>query len=172
MPFYLPPNDAEDQNFEKIILKFILYIHVYHKWRSYDIWFLKYKVWQTEIFDILGHFLPFQPLDNLGNQNFNIETPRDIIILQICTINDNHIMYSSWDMERDRHNFLSFWTAFSPFTTLWTQKIKIFKKMKKNTWRLSFYKHKWVIWCTVPQIWSAMDRFFCHFGLFLALLHP
>ena len=51
----------------------LLYIHVYHKWRSYDIWFLKYKVQQTEIFVILGHFLPFQPPDNLENQNFKIE---------------------------------------------------------------------------------------------------
>ena len=24
----------------------------------------------------------------------------------------------------------------------------------------------------VPQIWSAMDRIFCHFGLFFALLPP
>ena len=31
--------------------------------------------------------------------------PRDIIILQMCTINDNHMMYCSWDMERDQHNF-------------------------------------------------------------------
>ena len=30
-------------------------------------------VQQTEIFDILGHFLPFLPLDNLENQNFNNE---------------------------------------------------------------------------------------------------
>ena len=34
----------------------LLYIHVYHKRRSHDIWFLKYKVWQTKIFNILGHF--------------------------------------------------------------------------------------------------------------------
>ena len=51
----------------------LLCIHVYHKWISYDIWFLKYMVQQTEIFDILGHFLPFLPLDNLENQNFNNE---------------------------------------------------------------------------------------------------
>ena len=51
----------------------LLYRNVYHEWRSDDIWFLKYKVWQTEIFDILGQFLPFQPLDNMENQNFNIE---------------------------------------------------------------------------------------------------
>ena len=35
-------------------------------------------------------------------------------------------------MERDRHNFLSFWTVFCPLTPLWTQKIKIFKKMEKT----------------------------------------
>ena len=46
---------------------------VYHKWRLFDVWFLKYKVRQTEIFVILGYFLPFQPPDNLENQNFKIE---------------------------------------------------------------------------------------------------
>ena len=70
-----PPNYSEYQNFEKTGKKMLgdtilLYIHVYHKWRSYDIWFLKRKVRPTEIFDILGHFLPF---DKLENQNFNIE---------------------------------------------------------------------------------------------------
>ena len=43
---------------------------------------------QTEIFDILGHFLPFHPPDNLENRNFNIEkTPRDTIILHIHSLN-------------------------------------------------------------------------------------
>ena len=104
----------------------LLHVHAYHKWRSYDIWFLKYKVWQTEMFDILGHFLPLQPIGNLENQNFIIEkkAPRDIIILHICTINDNHMMYGSWDKEHNRHNFLSFWTVFCPFTPLTTRKIK------------------------------------------------
>ena len=45
--------------------------------------------------NFLGHFLSFQPPDNPENQNFKIETPADIIILHICTINDNHMMYGS-----------------------------------------------------------------------------
>ena len=49
------------------------YVHVYHKWRSYDVWLLKYKVRQTEIFVILGSFFTFHPLDNAENQNFKIE---------------------------------------------------------------------------------------------------
>ena len=60
------------------------------------------------------------------------KTSGDIIIFHISTINDNHMMYDSWDMEHDRQNFLSFWTAFFPFTLLWTQKIKILEKWKKT----------------------------------------
>ena len=58
---------------------------------------------QTEFFVILGHFLPFTPPppDNLKNQNFEklkknkTKKNRDIISLDICTINDNHLMYGS-----------------------------------------------------------------------------
>ena len=32
------------------------FTHVYHKSRSYDVWFLRYKVQRTEFFVILGHF--------------------------------------------------------------------------------------------------------------------
>ena len=93
----------------------LLYIHVCYKWRSYDISFLKYKVRQTENFVILGHFLPFQPPGNPKNQNFKIgKIPEDITTLHIRTI--NHMMYGSWDIERNRHIFLSFWTVFCTFT--------------------------------------------------------
>ena len=59
------------------------------------------------------------------------KTPGDII-LHMCIINDNHMMYGSWDIERERQNVLSFWTIFCLFTPLTTWKIKIFKKWKKN----------------------------------------
>ena len=60
--------------------------------------------------------------------------PGYIIILRICTINDNHMMYGSWDMEHDRKNFLLFWTVFCPFISLGSQKNNILKKLKQ-TWR-------------------------------------
>ena len=80
--------------------------------------------------------MPFYPPKNPENQNFeNMKImPGDINILYMYTINDNHVMYGSWDMEHNGQNFLSFWTAFCPFTPLKTQKIKIFKKWKKP-WR-------------------------------------
>ena len=90
------------------------------------------------MFVILGHFLHFYYTSNLKIKVFKKfkkltkKTCGDIIILHMCTINDNHMMYGSWDMECDRYNFLPFWVIFCPFTPVTTQKIKTFKKMKKT----------------------------------------
>ena len=170
-PFFapLPP-------FPLMILKIKILkkkLKIYHKWRSYD------------------HSLPFQPLDNPENQNFKTEkkthgdiilhictitenhmmygswdmehhgeaflsfwailhfyspnswknqnfeemkkAPGDTIILHMCNINENHMIYGSWDMEHDRLNFLSSWTVFCLFTPLTTRKTKILKKMNKTS---------------------------------------
>ena len=69
----------------------------------------------------------------------------DIITLHMCTINDNHMMYGSWDMECNRQNLFSFWTVFCSFTPLTTQKIKILKN-GRNAWRYHYFTlvyHKW-----------------------------
>ena len=67
----------------------------------------------------LGPFLSFYPCNILKNQNFEKmkQTPRDIIILHICTKNYDQMMYASWDMVCDRCNcYFSFWAIFCPFT--------------------------------------------------------
>ena len=140
LPFY-PPNITNFEKNEKITWRYYHFTHVYHKWQSYDVWFLRYGAWQTEFFVILDRFLPFYPPNNPKNQNFEKlkKTPGDIIILHMCTINDNHIMYGFWDIKCDRQNFLSFWTIFCPFTPLTTQKIKILKKWKNHLEILSLY---------------------------------
>ena len=113
---------------------------MYYKWKSYDLWFLRYGVRQTKFFLILDHFLPFYHPNNPENQKLEKmkNTPGDIIILHKCTINDNEMMYDSWDMKRDRQNFLSFWAIFCLLTTLTTKKSKFWKNEKKNTWRYHF----------------------------------
>ena len=70
------------------------------KWKKH-LKILRYEVQQGEFFVSLDHFLPFYYPNNLKNQNLEKlkKTPRDIIILHICTINDNHMMYGSWDIE-------------------------------------------------------------------------
>ena len=95
-------------------------------------------------------------------------------IYNSCAINDNHMVYGSWDTERDGQNFLSFWTAFCTFTHLTTQKIKILKKWK-NAWRY-YFTHvylKWQsydVWLLKYEAWWTF--FFCHSGpFFLPFYH-
>ena len=82
----------------------------------------------------------------------------DIIILQMCVKNHNHMIYSSWDTEWDRQNILSFWTIFYSFTPLTTRKIKLWKN-EKNTWRYYHFTHayhKWQsynVWFKRYELW-------------------
>ena len=64
--------------------------------------------------NFLSFWTVFYPPMDLENQNFEKmkNTSEDITILQMCTINDSHIMYDSWDMECNGQNVLSFWTIF------------------------------------------------------------
>ena len=126
---------------EKNPWRYYHFTHVYHKWQSFDVWFLRYQVRQTEFFVNLDNFLPFYPPNNLKNQNFEKmkKALGDIIILHMCTTKANHMMYGSWDKEQNAHNFSSFWTIFCTFSPLTAWKIKIFKKWKKHLEILSFY---------------------------------
>ena len=182
----LPPYGPRKSKFwknEKNTWRYYHFTNVYHKWQSYDVWFLRYGVQQTEFFVILDRFLPFYPPMDPENQNFqkngkntwryyhftnindshmiygssdmewngqnfltfwtifcpknkNFEKMKkllgDIIILHKCNINDNHMMYGSWDMKCNGQNFLSFSNVFCPFIPITTQKIKILKNWKKH----------------------------------------
>ena len=58
---------------------------------------LRYGVRQMYFFVILGHFLLFNPTVDPRNQNLEkmSKTPGDIILLHMCTINQDHMMYGS-----------------------------------------------------------------------------
>ena len=64
-----------------------------------------------------------------------------------CTNNHDNMTYASWDMECNRHNFLSFWAIFCPFFPLLTPNIKIY-------WFLRYLRHNgqrflsfWTVFC-------------------------
>ena len=61
-------------------------------------------------------FCPFTP-NNPKNQDFEKmkKLSGNIIILHRCNVNDNHMMYGSWDGKGNRQNFLSFQAIFCPF---------------------------------------------------------
>ena len=97
----------------------------------YDSWDMEYH--RQNFLSFRTIFCHFTPPNNPENQNSEKmkKVPVDITILHRCTINENHMMHVSWDMEHDRHIFFSFWTIFCPFNPLTTQKIKILNKRKK-----------------------------------------
>ena len=113
------------------------------------IWCMVPEIWSVadRIFCHFGPFLPFYLSNNPKNQNFEKmkKTPGYITILHICTINDNHMMYSSWDVECDRHNFLSFWTIYLHFYPSKNQKNQNFEKMKKKQKPGDIFLHR----CTI-----------------------
>ena len=147
----------------------------------YHLQFLRYREKHTEIAN-LGHFCPFTSPKSPQNQNFKMNKfPGDLIILQMCT--KNYKIYSSWDMEWDRQNFLSLWAIFCLFTTLLppppndSENQNFQKKWKKGLEILSFYiymctKIIWYMVYMVPEIQGATDKNFHNFGPLLALSAP
>ena len=119
-PFFalLPPSQPEKPKFwknKKNVWRYYHFTHMYHKWRSYDVWLLRYGVGQTELFVVLGHFLPFHPFNKLENQNLEkMKTFVRDIILHIYIKNHNHLMYSSWYTQWDRKFFVILRAIFSP----------------------------------------------------------
>ena len=106
---------------------------MYHKWQPYDVWFLTYGAWRTEFLLFWTNSCPFT---HITTQKIKIlktaKKPGYIIILHKCTINDNHMMYGSWDMKHDKQNFLSFWTVFFPLYSPNNPKNQNFQKLKKS----------------------------------------
>ena len=98
----------------------------------------------------------------------------DSTFLHMRTINDNHAMNGSWDMEHDRQNVLTFWTIFCPFTPV-TWKIKIWK-IEKNAWRNYHFTnvyHKWQssdVWLLRHGAWQT--GFFAILDHFLPFYPP
>ena len=145
---------------------------VYHKWQSYDAWFLRYEVWQTEFFNILDYFLLFHCPNNPENQNFEKmrKTSHNIIILHKCVKNVNHMMYSCWDMKCNRQNYLSFWVSLCPFTPTINPKNQNIYKNENKTPGDVIILHKSA---KIMIIWHLTDVIVIfNFGLFFDFLPP
>ena len=129
LPHYWPQKLKFGKNV-KITWRYYPFSHVYYKSRSYDVWFLRYKVQRTGFFCHFKPFLPVKLPNNPKNQNFEI-IKKPLEILSVCTTNDDHIMYGSCDIKQD----MSFFFLFTPLTT---RKTKFLKKWK-NSWRYYYF---------------------------------
>ena len=123
---FLPPNNPKKQNFEKM-KKTPGHIIILHKCNVNDN-HIMHGSWDAErdIQTFLSFWTIICPFTPLATWKIKIlkklkKIPGDIIIFHMCTINDNHVTYSSWDIECDGQNFLLFWIIFCPFTPMTTQ---------------------------------------------------
>ena len=81
---------------------------------AYDVWFLRYGTWQTICCHSRPYFALLPPYGPRKSKFWKTEKkPEDIFIM--CTINDSHIMYGSWDMECIGQNFFVTLDHFLPF---------------------------------------------------------
>ena len=142
---------------------------------------MMYSSWDIEcdrhiflsFWTIFGSFTPLTTQDIKILKTFK-KTPGDIMILHMCTINYNHVMYGSWDTKHDKMNSCHFGQYFAHLPPK-NPKNQNFEKMKKSLEILSFYTSvpKFRIYYTVPEIWHLTDvTVIFHFGLFFALLPP
>ena len=81
------------------------------------------QIWRAaDNFVILGNFLLFYPTIDPKIKIWKKmwKTPDNIILLHMCTINQDHMMYSSWDIEHHRQNCrvqinISWFRIYEPF---------------------------------------------------------
>ena len=147
------------------------------------IWCTVPEIWSEtdRIFYDFGSFLPFYhtplmilKIKILKKKKKKKKMPEDINLYTYkCTINEDHMIYGSWNIRSDRQKFLSFWVSFLPLSQSpdnpENQNFKI-KKTPGDIITLHICNindnHK------VPEIWSMKNRIFCHSGPFFALLPP
>ena len=124
-------------------------------------------------------FCPFSTLTTQKkNQYFEKmkNMPGYIIILHKYTINDNHMIYVSWDMKHDGQNFFVILDHFFPFYPLTTRKFKIWKKLKN--WKkiakdiIILHKctknHHHMLYCSWDMVCDRCSYYF----LFWAIICP
>ena len=115
------------------------------------------EIWSTSdrTFCYFDHFVSFSPFfcpNNSDNQNFEKmkKEKKTWRYYHFTHVYHKWQSYDEWFLRYGMQWTVDFWQFFCPFFTLTTQRI----------------------WSMIPEIWSATDRTFCHFGSFFALLPP
>ena len=156
-------------NIEQNILKVVILAHLFAFFRYFAFFFLFWIIFctftplKTQNIKILKKWKKTKTKNKKNWRYYHF------------TINDNHMMYRSWDTERDRQNFLSFWTIFRSFTLLKNQNFEKMKIPGDIKWQCKWHRDnvpKIMIICyTVPVIQCMTDVILIfYFELFFTLL--
>ena len=115
----------------------------------YEVRFLRYQVRQTEKWK-----------KHLEMSSFYTGVPEITI-------------YACWDIDCDRHKFLSFWAIFCPSPSWQPKKSKFWKHQKKPVYiiilRECTTNDNYMMYGSGVMEW---DRIFCHFELFFLPFYP
>ena len=140
-------NQNFDKNWKNKCWRYHHFTHLCQKPQSCEVQFMRYRVRQ-----FFCHFGPFFcPLTLLTTQRIKIlkkwtKTPRYIIIWHKCTINDNHMIYGSWNINCIRQIFFVILGHFLPFypPNSSAQKMKI--------------SNKWKIWMEMSSFFTRVTK--------------
>ena len=118
-------------------------IKIFKKWKSfkdtilqlqsYDVWFLRCRVKQTEFFVVVDHFLPFYPPNNLN-----------IIILYMYHKWQSYIWFLRYGAQQTK--FFVILDHFLPFSSTNNPKNKKLEKIEKKIVKVSLF------YTSVPKI--------------------
>ena len=127
-------------------------------------------------FSFRAIFCPFttQTAQNMIISKKWKQMPGDIIILHMSTINQDHMLYGSWDVKCKGKSFTSFCT-FLLFDPSNNPKNQNSEKIKQHLEILSFYTcvpQMTIISCMVLEISSMTNRIFVILGYFLPFYPP
>ena len=163
-----PPNNPENQNFEKMKKASgeVITLNLYNK-KHHTVYAYSDMECDRPLFTLLPHYWP-RKLKFGKNVK---KTPGDTIILHMCTINQDHMTYGSWDIKCKEQSFLSFWAIFALWPSKQPKKSKFWKN-KKNTSFYTCIQQMMIIWCIVLEISSTthnaqQTEFFVILGYFL-----
>ena len=151
---------------------------MYHKWQSYDVWFLRYEVWQSflSFWAIFCPFTPQQPKKSkLKKKKKDKNSWRYHHFTKMYQKSSSYatlfLRYGTWWI----NCYFSFEATFCPSTPPpphppppAAYKIKMLEDI------ISLYKCTkiMIICCTVPEIWQVTNVIIFYFGLLFVLLPP
>ena len=95
-------NFLEISSFYTCVTKITIWCMVPEIWSETD----RIFCYSGSLFTLLPPYGPRKPKFWENWKKKKKKTPRDIIILHKCPINDNHMMYGYWDMKCDKQFFV------------------------------------------------------------------
>ena len=140
------------------------------------IWCMLTQIWNACTDTFFCHFRPFFAFfAPLLTPKINIwkkckKTPGHIILLHMCTINQDHMMNGSWDMKFNRQNFFVILDSILPFYPPSTLKNENIKNDKSPGDMIILHKctknHDHMLYCSWYMLYERCNCYFSFWAIF------